>query len=66
MEDSWHDNYNDTMTDGSVWKGDGAKRVLRGGSWYLNLQYARAANLGRFDPAVRLVNVGFCVARTLP
>ena len=66
VEDSWHDNYNDAITDGSVWKGDGAKRVLRGGSWYLSPQFARAANRGRFDPAIRLVNGGFRVARMLP
>ena len=66
LEDNYHDNYNGAPTDGSAWQGDGAKRVLRGGSWYFELQNARAANRVRDDPALRNYNDGFRLARTLP
>jgi formylglycine-generating enzyme required for sulfatase activity len=33
--DTWHDNYKDAPTDGSVWieNGDDNRSLLRGGSW---------------------------------
>jgi formylglycine-generating enzyme required for sulfatase activity len=40
-------------------------RVLRGGSWYFNPRYLRAANRGRYRPDYRGNNAGFRVARTL-
>jgi len=66
VEDSYHDSYNGAPTDGSAWQGDGAKRVLRGGSWYSVPQSARAANRLRFEPAERDNSFGFRVARMLP
>ncbi len=41
--DPWHDNYEGAPTDGSVWKGDSADRLLRGGSWYVVPSYCRCA-----------------------
>jgi formylglycine-generating enzyme required for sulfatase activity len=66
VEDSWHDNYNGAPADGSTWQGDGAKRVLRGGSWFSYPQNARAAFRFWNDPANRIVDFGFRLARTLP
>ena len=66
VEDSYHDNYNGAPTDGSVWQGDGAKRVLRGGTWSFKPQNARAANRDRVVPAIRSYYSGFRLARTLP
>jgi formylglycine-generating enzyme required for sulfatase activity len=33
VQDEWHDDYNGAPTDGSAGEGDGADRVVRGGSW---------------------------------
>lgn len=66
IEDSWHDSYNGAPTNGSVWQGDGAKRVLRGGSWFFEPQFARAAFRFRLESAYRDYDFGFRVARMLP
>ena len=66
VEDSSQDDYNGAPTNGSVWLGDGAKRVFRGGSWNITPQYARAAKRSRDKPAIRDNSLGFRVARTLP
>ena len=39
----------------------GARRVLRGGSWYVHLGLARAVFRNHFHPADRLNNIGFRV-----
>ena len=64
--DSYHDNYNGAPNDGSEWSGDGAKRVLRGGSWDSSPQFARGAFRINGTPALRFINYGFRVSRTLP
>lgn len=66
VEDSWHDDFNGAPTDGSDWQGDGAKRVLRGGSWYLKQQVVRAASRNRHEPSYLGSGSGFRLARTLP
>jgi formylglycine-generating enzyme required for sulfatase activity len=66
VEDSHHDSYNGAPADGSAWQGDGAKRVLRGGSWLNIPQFARAACRFRNEPAIRLDGIGFRLARMLP
>jgi formylglycine-generating enzyme required for sulfatase activity len=63
VEDGYHENYIGAPTDGSVWQGDGALRVLRGGSWsYLQ----RAAKRGGSEASYRFGTIGFRLARTLP
>jgi hypothetical protein len=67
VEDSYHDNYKGAPTDGSAWSGDGAKRVLRSGSWNGLAQFTRAAFRYGSVPSGRIVNYfGFRLARTLP
>ena len=66
VEDSYHDSYNGAPTDGSAWSGDGAKRVLRGGSWFSVPSLARSAVRINVTPAYRDYDDGFRVARTLP
>jgi formylglycine-generating enzyme required for sulfatase activity len=66
VEDSYHDNYNGAPTDGSAWPGDGAIRVLRGGSWNYGPQGARVAYRGWFGSSFRSNRYGFRLARTLP
>jgi formylglycine-generating enzyme required for sulfatase activity len=67
VEDNWHDNYADNPpADGSVWKGGNqTKRVLRGGSWYDNPRFLRAARRNWRDTEYRYDDIGFRVARTL-
>lgn len=66
VEDSYHNSYHGAPADGSAWQGDGARRVARGGSWYLTPQCPRAANRCGDVPDDRVGNVGFRLARTLP
>jgi formylglycine-generating enzyme required for sulfatase activity len=58
---------------GNVWEwqsdcydGNCGRRVLRGGSWYVNANYLRAAYRISSAPVLRSFNFGFRVARTLP
>ena len=66
VEDSYHENYNGAPVDGSVWQGDGAKRVLRGGSWDDEPQFVRAAIRIKSGPSGRSGSIGFRLARMLP
>ena len=67
VEDSYHGDYNGAPTDGSAWQGDGATRVLRGGSQNSGPQFVRAAHRVRSEPANRFIRgLGFRVARMLP
>lgn len=68
VEDCWNDSYEAPQRpdDGSVWKnGDCGRRVLRGGSWYINPEYLRSAFRDGFEPDGRFDFLGFRVARTL-
>lgn len=65
-EDSYHKSYKDAPTDGSAWQGDGAKRVLRGGSWNNSPRDVRAAVRNSYKPALRYSFFGFRLARMLP
>ena len=65
-EDSYHDSYKDAPADGSSWQGDGAKRVLRGGSWNNSPRIVRAAMRNSYKPLLRYSFFGFRLARMLP
>jgi formylglycine-generating enzyme required for sulfatase activity len=67
VEDPWHGNYNGAPTDGSAWlqDGDDSRRVARGGSWYDDPRFLRAAGRVGFSTVDRVDNLGFRVARTL-
>jgi formylglycine-generating enzyme required for sulfatase activity len=65
-EDTWNKTYEGAPTDGVSWRtGDGSLRVLRGGSWNAPPQRCRSAGRYRRDPANRVSNLGFRLARTL-
>lgn len=66
VEDSYHDNYRGAPVDGSVWDGDGAKRVIRGGSWIYISQNSRAAERFGYMPVRRDKYLGFRLVRTIP
>lgn len=66
MEDSYHAGYNGAPIDGTAWSGDGAQRVLRGGSWSSAPINLRSTYRSNFAPATRYDIIGFRVARTLP
>ena len=64
IEDTWHDNYHDAPSDGSAWLSDGDEmRVLRGGSWQLNVPDMMRVSFRReFPEDVADIGIGFrCV-----
>lgn len=61
----WCRNKYDKPTDDKI-DGSGAGRVLRGGSWELSHDDARAADRDRHDPDARDMGVGFRVVRRPP
>jgi formylglycine-generating enzyme required for sulfatase activity len=66
-EDCSNANYSGAPTDGTAWKsGDCGRRVVRGGSWDMDLSGARSANrrIGALL-SYRNTTLGFRVARTL-
>ncbi len=66
IADPYHDSYNGAPVDGSMWNGDAAIHVVRGGSWYSAARYGRAAIRGRYAPDARYNDGGFRLARSLP
>lgn len=67
VEDVWHGDYNRAPSDGSAWLqgGDTGRRVARGGSWFVNPQYLRAAYRVGDTTDDRFSGLGFRLARTL-
>jgi formylglycine-generating enzyme required for sulfatase activity len=66
-EDCSNANYSGAPTDGTAWQsGDCGRRVVRGGSWDMDLSGARSANrrIGALT-SYRNTALGFRVARTL-
>jgi formylglycine-generating enzyme required for sulfatase activity/uncharacterized caspase-like protein len=61
--DHWHDSYEGAPTDGSAWTtgGDESRRVLRGGSWYVDPRYCRSADRFRDARDFTYFNHGFRV-----
>ncbi len=66
VEDIYHPDYIGAPTDGSAWQGDGVKRVLRGGSWFLYAFGVRPTYRNFNLPTFRYYDIGFRVAATLP
>jgi formylglycine-generating enzyme required for sulfatase activity len=66
--DHWHDSYEGAPTDGSVWLSDDedAARVIRGGSWDLNLRYCRSASRLSYIPREANVIIGFRIVCSAP
>ncbi|MBE9216416.1 SUMF1/EgtB/PvdO family nonheme iron enzyme [Plectonema cf. radiosum LEGE 06105] len=62
--DSWHKNYYDAPTDGTVWEfgGDIHRRVLRGGSWSFSPESCRSASRSWNEPEGGLRICGFRLA----
>ena len=67
-QDHWHENYEGAPTDGSAWLTDdeGARRLLRGGSWYNNPRYCRSACRINGSPDNRDDDIGFRVSCSAP
>lgn len=61
--DYWHSNYQGAPSDGTVWKKDGNQsfRVLRGGSWLLNIEDCRSAHRHKDVPSNKSQTNGFRV-----
>ena len=62
-----HNSYSDAPGDGRAWTRDGncEERVLRGGSWYSNVNDLRSALRYGGSAGYRGGDVGFRIARTL-
>ncbi len=59
-QDTWHDNYQGAPTTGAVWAGgDTSRRVLRGGTWFLDPLGLRSAYRYSDAPDFRFFNIGF-------
>lgn len=68
MQDTWHDTYEGAPVDERAWVGgssqvDSSYRVIRGGSWYVDVRPLRAAFRSYDDPASRSSDGGFRLAR---
>lgn len=60
----WSDTYDIEMEHDPRGPADGPGRVVRGGSWYVDARYIRAAIRNIHRPACRCDNVGFRLARS--
>jgi len=66
VEDCWNDSYRSAPLNGSAWtQGNCQQRVLRGGSWFSQPAYVRAAYRNRFKADTRSSTFGIRVARDL-
>lgn len=65
VQDCYHDSYDKAPKDGNAWQENSCeKRVLRGGSWFSEPQFARSADRNWFAPAIRFNSIGFRISRT--
>ena len=66
VQDCWHENYNGAPSEGSAWTTEVCnRRVLRGGSWYVDPRVLRSAYRYRSTTDDRSGDLGFRVGRTL-
>ena len=65
-QDCWNESYAGAPIDGTAWRsGDCSRRLVRGGSWFLNPGYLRSAYRGGSLAGGRSGSLGFRVARTI-
>jgi formylglycine-generating enzyme required for sulfatase activity len=65
VEDCWNPTHAGASADASPRGGDCARRVAKGGAWYYEADFARAAARMSFPKGSRLNVIGFRVARPL-
>jgi formylglycine-generating enzyme required for sulfatase activity len=67
-EDDWHENYDNTLADGSAWVDTprGSYRVYRGGSWDCFADFCRVASRDFNHPVNRFSFLGFRAAFVPP
>jgi formylglycine-generating enzyme required for sulfatase activity len=65
VEDCWNPTHAGAPSDASPRGGDCARRVAKGGAWYYEADFARAAARMSFPKGSRLNVIGFRVARPL-
>jgi len=65
LEDCWNKSHAGAPADGSARSGNCARRVLKGGAWYFEAAYLRAAARLSYPKTSRLNVTGFRVARPL-
>ncbi len=65
VADTWHADYSGAPADGSMWQGDGGRRVIRGGSWLDYPLLARASFRVWGGEQKRSSDLGFRLARSL-
>ncbi len=63
-QDSYHPSFEGAPTDGSVWEGDGAKRVIKGGSWFDPALRSRPAYRNSIRPNSELSILGLRLCRS--
>lgn len=66
IQDPWHYGYVGSPADGGAWQGNGALRVIRGGSWLDYPLLARASFRVWAGEMKRSSDLGFRLAMTLP
>lgn len=60
VQDSWHENYKGSPSDGSAWEDRNTSyKVSRGGSWYCTAILCRSASRFKRDSENRISNLGF-------
>ena len=67
VQDNWHGNYQGAPADGSAWVkgGDQARRVLRGGAWFIDPRFLRSGYRNHLAPDFSNNLAGMRIARTL-
>jgi formylglycine-generating enzyme required for sulfatase activity len=65
VEDCWNKSHAGAPADASPRGGDCARRVVKGGAWYYEAEYARPSARMSFPKGSRLNVIGFRVARPL-